>query len=333
MRYVTIYLSIFYFIGFISCESSPQNETEIEILNTTEKTTAIRTLEQCPYPPPDTIAPCKCMADEEMRANLHCSLKDSDFDSSLMTRIVKAFGCQNEIFKFEVDLNLNKMVIDFDSSGFGELRVTHFSMRNFSRVGSILAGAIHSPMTTFKIDDSPSLEEKASVGTSAFDNVDSLKTVSLGNSFNKIEKYGFRNLTALDSLEVSPGSISSIEEEAFTYLPAVSVIDLSNQNLEKLPKSSIKSCRNLTHINLANSNIKTVEMDSISDVEKLRRIDLSNNHICDVGNLIKNIQNEDIIIELSGNNIRYLLEEPFRPFVEDRKNKGYINLGKQDEVF
>ena len=75
-------------------------------------------------------------------------------------------------------------------------------------------------MTTFKIDDSPSLgmgaskntceplrqivtksalqqtdrffldsegillEEKASVGTSAFDNVDSLKTVSLGMDFN-----------------------------------------------------------------------------------------------------------------------------------------------------
>ena len=37
------------------------------------------------------------------------------------------------------------------------------------------------------------------------------------------------------------------------------------------------------------------------------RIDLSNNHLCEVGNLIQNVQNEDIIMELSGNNIRYLL--------------------------
>ena len=62
MGYVSI-LIIFYFIGCISCEREtfPQNETEIEILNTTtttttEKTFAIGgTLERCPYPPPDTI--------------------------------------------------------------------------------------------------------------------------------------------------------------------------------------------------------------------------------------------------------------------------------------
>ena len=61
MGYVPIVI-IFYFIGCISCEREtfPQNETEIEILNTTttttEKTIAIGgTLERCPYPPPDTI--------------------------------------------------------------------------------------------------------------------------------------------------------------------------------------------------------------------------------------------------------------------------------------
>ena len=87
-------------------------------------------------------------------------------------------------------------------------------------------------LTQFAFYEGILLEEQGSVGKSAFDNVDSLKAVSLGevlnegfasliltfsafvgNSFNKIEKYGFRNLTALKSLEVSPGSISSIEEE------------------------------------------------------------------------------------------------------------------------
>ena len=85
----------------------------------------------------------------------------------------------------------------------------------------------------------------------------------------------------------------------------------------------------MTIINISNSKIRKIEKDSINDVENLRRydeicvtlkaatfftvfklnsrIDLSDNHICEVGNLIQNIQNEDIIIELSGNNIRYLL--------------------------
>jgi len=331
-------LIILYLIGFIGCETSPQNETDDSLdtfldpildttLNTTEEEKEIVTQERCPYPPPDTIAPCECLADEELRANLHCSLENSDFDEDLMSRIVSAFGCQNEIFKFDVDLHRNKMMIDFDRNGFGKLKVTHFRMKNFSRTGSILAGGINPPMTTFKIEDSPALEEPSSVGVRAFDNVQSLKTVSLGNSFNKVGKYGFRNLTSLQKLEISPASLSSIEEAAFTNLPAISSIDLSNQNLGKLPKSSIKSCRNLTYINFANSKIKTIEKDSIQDVENLRRLDLSNNEICEVGNLVQNIQNEDIIMELSGNNIRYLLEEQFRPFVEARKNKGYINLG------
>ena len=74
-------LIILYLIGFIGCETSHQNETDDSLdtfldpildttLNTTEEEKEIVTQERCPYPPPDTIAPCECLADEELREAL-----------------------------------------------------------------------------------------------------------------------------------------------------------------------------------------------------------------------------------------------------------------------
>ena len=86
-------------------------------------------------------------------------------------------------------------------------------MTNFTRAGSILAGAIHTPMVTFKITDSPHLEEQAFVDHQAFNNVYTLKTVSLGNAYKEIRKHGFRNLQSLLKIEISSNSLETIETE------------------------------------------------------------------------------------------------------------------------
>merc|ERR1712066_16443 len=340
---IVIYFLIL-LLGDIRGDTLPQNETEIEDVEIIDmikiKKEMIENMsdrhetnlvpqplkmEKCPYPPPDTIAPCECLADEEFRVHLKCNLH-SDMDSDLMGRIAKAFGCKNEIFKFDIDLNLNKFSANFDADGFGKLKVTHFSMTNFTRTGSIFAGAIHQPLESFRIG-SGSGSDQSSVGPRAFDNVNSLKTVILGNSYKVIGRHGFRNLEKLEKLEFSSSSLEKIESEAFTNLPTITHLDLSNQKLEKLPTSAIKSCKNLTSIDLSNNQIKEIENNSIQNVENLRSLDLSNNLLCEVNNLLENVMNEYVVIELGGNNIRYLLEDQFRPFVEARKNKGYINLG------
>ena len=58
-------------------------------------------------------------------------------------------------------------------------------MKNFSRAGSILAGGIHQPMTTFRIEDSPSLEEQSTVGVR-----EGFNKKSLEFSISSAKKYG-----------------------------------------------------------------------------------------------------------------------------------------------
>jgi len=53
---------------------------------------------------------------------------------------------------------------------------------------------------------------------------------------------------------------------------------------------------------------------------------LQNNSLCRLGGAITDLKNPDLVVNLSNNQIKYLIESDYKPYIETRKNKGYIDF-------
>ena len=53
--------------------------------------------------------------------HLVCNI-EQDMDEDLLDKLADAFGCRNEIHKFNVDLNGNEWTVNFDSIMFGRVK-------------------------------------------------------------------------------------------------------------------------------------------------------------------------------------------------------------------
>ena len=49
-------------------------------------------------------------------------------------------------------------------------------------------------------------------------------------------------------------------------------------------------------------------------------------HFSLVGNNLASLDNKDLVVDLTNNNISFLLETEFKPYIETRKNKGHCVL-------
>ena len=70
-----------------------------------------------------------------------------------------------------------------------------------------------------------------------------------------------------------------------------------------------------------------MESDAFYDLPSLVKLDLRNNDLCQIGNILSALTHEDLVVDLAENRIKYLVEAQYKPYIETRKNKGYINLG------
>ena len=143
----------------------------------------------CPYPPEESLSPCSCLVDDQIRVHLICNLHQP-MDEEIMDKVSTAFACQNLVHKFEVNLHGHPWQVDFGPENFGLMNVRSFSLMNVSHVsGNILAGAFNnsaSSLEKFKIEDwqieglnVPGIGNYT-VKTEAFENLQSLESVQLG---------------------------------------------------------------------------------------------------------------------------------------------------------
>lgn len=83
--------------------------------------------------------------------------------------------------------------------------------------------------------------------------------------------------------------------------------------------------KNITSIDLSGNNIKIIRDDAFTGLPNLVMLDLRNNSICFVGNIFSKLTNHKLEVDLSNNNMKYLLEDNFKPFVE--RSRGHVDLG------
>ena len=87
---------------------------------------------------------------------------------------------------------------------------------------------------------------------------------------------------------------------------------------------------NLTELTLTGHNKEILENDTMKNIPNLKRLNLRNNkNMRGIANLLENLQNPNLVVDLSQNNIEELQENQYRNFLEKvTKNggEGYIDL-------
>jgi len=155
-----------------------------------EKESHYSGMEICPYPPADTIDPCKCFVDEQFRIHLVCNI-DQNMDEDLLDKVADSVGCRNEIYEFNVDLNDNEWTVNFDSDTFGRFKISKFKLVNVKKVANIEAGAFNESMVSLKsfhIEDASDGPGSSSLDTGAFEALQNVRRINLGNNFATISK-------------------------------------------------------------------------------------------------------------------------------------------------
>jgi len=257
-------------------------------------------MEICPYPPADTIDPCKCFVDVQFRIHLVCNI-EQNMDEDILEKIVDSVGCRNEIYEFYVDLNDNEWTVDFDSNIFGRFKISKFKLVNISRVANIEAGAFNESMVSLKsfhIDNASDGPGSSYIGTGAFVTIQNVRRINLGNNFASIKEGAFRACSKLQEIVFSKQSLKKIQSEAFFGLHSLQKLDLSNQRLTELPSTLVQNLPNLTDVDLSSNEIVTVSENVFCDVPNLVNLDLSHNNICHIGNMLESLRNPDLVVNL-----------------------------------
>jgi len=298
-----------------------------DIDTTKDNYSKYRSMKECPFPPAYIIDPCKCFADERYRTYLVCNL-ERKMDADFLSNLIDSFGCKNEIFSFEVNLNGFAWETDFSKNNFGRLQITKFILENAALVSNIQAGALTSSTNSireFTIAESTYGSPINIVRSGAFENLDNLQIVELGNHFSQIENGAFANLLKLKEIRISKSTISVLQSQAFQNI-GITKIDLSEQLLDRIQSKTFSNLQNITKIDLSSNMLSSISEDAFMTLPTLTNLDLSNNSLCRLGGAITDLKNPDLVVNLSNNQIKYLIEKDFKPYIETRKNKGYIDF-------
>jgi len=304
---------------------------DVDVDTIEDKYMKYKDMKECPFPPADTIDPCKCFADERYRKHLVCNL-ERDMDAEFLSNLVDNFGCKNEIFSFYVNLNGYSWDAEFSKDNLGRLKITKFVLENAVVLSNIRAGTLTSSNNSIReftiaesVYGSLSLSSTNVIETGAFKNLDNLQIVELGNHFSQINSAAFQNLQKLQEIRISKSTISVIQSQAFSNL-ALTEIDLSEQLLDTIQISTFNNLPNITKINLSSNMLSSIKDQAFMAVPSLTNLDISNNALCRLGGALKELENPDLVVNLSNNQITYLIESDFKPYIETRKNKGYIDF-------
>ena len=297
----------------------------------------LKTSEQkktCPFPMADTIEPCSCKVDEtNFKVSLACDIQQ-DMDEELLKKLNKAFACKKTLHEFNVNLNGNNWTTDFSQELLGEFKMSNFSLSNLTSItGNIKAGAFHGSslsLEEFNIEGAIEGAIKGVIETGAFSELQTLRKVSLGNSFGTIQSKAFFDLSSFEELNVDTQTISNIETDAFFELPSLEFLDLSDQNIVSISSKAFHNLVNLEDINLSKNMIKKINVNTFNNLPSLVNLDLSSNtELSDIENMFEDFKNPNTVVNLAGNNVKLLREDSFKDFIEmvsENNGTGYIDM-------
>jgi len=255
----------------------------------------------CPYPPEESLGPCSCLVDDQIRVHLLCHM-NQPMDKEIMDTLSSAFACQTLIHNFEVNLHGQPWQVDFGPDNFGLMNVRSFSLVNVSQVsGSILAGAFNkssSSLKIFKIEDSRRTVE--GIVLDAFN--------SSSDSFNSSIGLFIPERDLITGVTPPPPPlpaqpplpwreeereeiISSYEfddeekvrnntvmTEAFTNLQSLQSIQLGN-NYVKFETGAFKNLPALKEIQISSETLEEIDTGTFDNLPSLKILDLSDQQL------------------------------------------------------
>jgi len=258
----------------------------------------------CPYPPEESLGPCSCLVDDQIRIHLVCHM-NQPMDKEIMDTLSSAFACQTLIHNFEVNLHGQPWQVDFGPDNFGLMNVRSFSLVNVSQIsGSILAGAFNkssSSLEIFKIEDSRRTVEENVLDAFNSSSVSFNTPTALFNSSsveyswreeegeeiddeekvrnNTVMTKAFANLQCLQSIQLGNNYVK-FETGAFKNLPALKEIQISSETLEEIDTETFDNLPSLKILDLYNQQLSILPNGFVAgNMSSLTEINLAANKL------------------------------------------------------
>ena len=101
----------------------------------------------------------------------------------------------------------------------------------------------------------------------------------LGNNYNTIPSYAFKNLTTLTSLGVWGGAVTTLESNAFFGLNQIKSLDLEQANISKITNLTFNGLDSLEELSLFVNAVTSIEIGGFYGLKNLQNLYISYNKL------------------------------------------------------
>ena len=125
------------------------------------------------------------------------------------------------------------------------------------------------------------------------------------------------------------GKKNGVGTGAFSDLHSLTSLTINN-GFKDVRSGAFSNLASLTELTLSGHNKEILEDDTMKNIPNLKKLNLKNNkNMRGIANLLENLQNPNLVVDLSQNNIEELQENQYRNFLEivtKNAGEGYIDL-------
>jgi len=248
-----------------------------------------------------------------------------------ISKLHKAFQCNNEIFSFDINLNGNAWNKDISSENVGKFKMSYFRLSNYSYItGDVYPGAFsrsQESLVGVKIQrnkDRPvdSYYRWNGIETGAFSDLHVLTSLTIDEGFRTIAPESFSNLPNLKELTLR-GFSDRIQKRTFYNMKNLKEIKLERSEFWSIETKAFEQLPSLEHLDLSHLGIKTLENDAFYDLPELTSLDLSGNNNLEYIGTVLETASANIYVNLTMTKITTISETSFKVFFENiLKNNG-----------
>jgi len=282
----------------------------------------------CPYPAPEDIEPCNCVADPRtFQGYVMCYWtmgQDPAKNMEQFNNVLNQFDTFNKIFVMEMTCDeCSNFVLDgyFNENTTGRFEISYFTLEHFDP-SEVIPSLEQFSETSFKGSRESLLYLKLDANhffTPATDfllGMTGLQELQLhGLDSMSTSLPALSPLSSLRLLSLSEGSFPTLTAGNFAGLEQLMTLFIDNSQVETIAPDTFMNLTRLNQLSLSFNKLETLAPKTFSNLPNLSILNLGNNLFQEIAEDFSGLSANTLIL-LHNNKFRILSESTFRNFVE-----------------